>query len=104
VRSGLRKALPGDQRELCDVRTDVIRVRHLARNGGRGVGLSDDPIWPHLDNWAAELGLSGPDAVSGRPSQQAPATKRAVYISETALMSVLMFIDVMQASPGVGGA
>src|SRR6266568_3830976 len=31
--------------------------------GGRGVGLSEDPIWPHLDNWAAELGLSGPDAV-----------------------------------------
>jgi hypothetical protein len=31
--------------------------------GGQGVGLSDDPIWPHLDNWAAELGLSGPDAV-----------------------------------------
>jgi hypothetical protein len=31
--------------------------------GGRGVGLSEDPIWPHLDNWAAELGLSGADAV-----------------------------------------
>jgi hypothetical protein len=31
--------------------------------GGRGVGHCDDPIWPHLDNWAAELGLSGPDAV-----------------------------------------
>ncbi len=31
--------------------------------GGRGVSLSDDPIWPFLDNWAAELGLSGPDAV-----------------------------------------
>jgi hypothetical protein len=30
---------------------------------GRGVGLSDDPIWPLLDNWAAELGLSGADAV-----------------------------------------
>jgi hypothetical protein len=31
--------------------------------GGRGVGHSDDPIWAHLDNWAAELDLSGPDAV-----------------------------------------
>lgn len=31
--------------------------------GGRGVGHADDPIWPHLDNWAAELGLSGSDAV-----------------------------------------
>jgi hypothetical protein len=32
--------------------------------GGKGVGLADDPIWPHLDNWAAELGLSGADAVA----------------------------------------
>jgi hypothetical protein len=32
--------------------------------GGRGVDLSDDPIWSHLDNWAAELGLSGPDAMA----------------------------------------
>jgi hypothetical protein len=31
--------------------------------GDRGVGLADDPIWPHLDGWAGELGLSGPDAV-----------------------------------------
>ena len=31
--------------------------------GSRGVGHSDDRIWPHLDNWAAELGLSGPNAV-----------------------------------------
>jgi hypothetical protein len=31
--------------------------------GGKGVGLSEDPVWPFLDNWAAELGLSGPDAV-----------------------------------------
>jgi hypothetical protein len=31
--------------------------------GRRGVGLSDNPVWPFLDGWAAELGLSGPDAV-----------------------------------------
>ena len=23
----------------------------------------DHPMWPHIDGWAAELGLSGPDAV-----------------------------------------
>jgi hypothetical protein len=23
-----------------------------------------DTMWPHLDNWATELGLSGPDAVA----------------------------------------
>jgi hypothetical protein len=32
--------------------------------GDRGVGLADDPIWPHLDGWAGELGLSGADAVA----------------------------------------
>jgi hypothetical protein len=31
--------------------------------GGRGVGLSDDPIWAFLDSWATELGLSGSEAV-----------------------------------------
>jgi hypothetical protein len=44
--------------------------------GDRGVGLADDPIWPHLDNWAAELGLSGADAVtrvSEPPIQAEPA-------------------------------
>jgi hypothetical protein len=25
-----------------------------------GIGLSDDPRWPHVDGWAAELGLTGP--------------------------------------------
>jgi hypothetical protein len=25
---------------------------------------STDKMWPHLGNWAAELGLSGPDAVA----------------------------------------
>jgi hypothetical protein len=55
--------------------------------GGRGVGLADDPIWPHLDNWAAELGLSGADAVvrvSEPPIQDDPAapgrrTKRQLF-------------------------
>ena len=30
---------------------------------GNGMGLSDDPRWPEVDALAAELGLSGPDAV-----------------------------------------
>jgi hypothetical protein len=44
--------------------------------GDRGVGLADGPIWPHLDSWAAELGLSGADAVarvSEPPLQEDPA-------------------------------
>jgi hypothetical protein len=46
--------------------------------GDRGVGLADDPIWPHLDSWAAELGLSGADAVvraSEPPIPDGPATQ-----------------------------
>jgi hypothetical protein len=47
--------------------------------GDRGVGLAEDPIWPHLDGWAGELGLSGADAVaraSEPPLQEDPAAPR----------------------------
>jgi hypothetical protein len=32
-------------------------------SAGEGIGLHDDPRWPVVDALAAELGLSGPDAV-----------------------------------------
>jgi len=32
--------------------------------GGRGVPRADDPIWLHIDGWAAELGLTAPTAVA----------------------------------------
>jgi len=32
--------------------------------GGRGVPRADDPIWMHLDGWAAELSLTAPAAVT----------------------------------------
>jgi len=32
--------------------------------GGTGVPRADDPIWLHLDGWAAELGLTAPGAVA----------------------------------------
>lgn len=45
-------------------RNEAITAMAIAQVvGGRGVGLSDDPIWPHVENWAAELGLSGANAV-----------------------------------------
>lgn len=44
-----------------DQATTAMVIATIA--GGRGVGPSEDPIWPHLESWAAELGLSGPDAV-----------------------------------------
>lgn len=57
--------------------TTAMVIAHTV--GGRGVGLSDDPIWPHLDDWAAELGLSGPDAVvraSEPPAEREPGTSQ----------------------------
>src|ERR1019366_567403 len=44
-------------------RNEAVTAMQLAARVGRGVGLHDDPIWPHIDGWAAELGLTGPDAV-----------------------------------------
>lgn len=32
--------------------------------GGTGVPRADNPIWLHLDGWAAELGLTAPTAVA----------------------------------------
>ncbi len=43
--------------------------------GSKGVPRADDPIWLHLDGWAAELGLTAPAAVA-RVSQP-PAEHQA---------------------------
>ena len=32
--------------------------------GATGVPRADDPVWLHLDGWAAELGLTAPGAVA----------------------------------------
>lgn len=44
-------------------RNAAVTAMMIAQAVGRGVGLHDDPQWPHLDGWAAELGLTGPRAV-----------------------------------------
>jgi hypothetical protein len=43
--------------------SQAVTAMMIAQAVGRGVGLSDDPQWPRLDSWAAELGLTGPRAV-----------------------------------------
>jgi hypothetical protein len=43
---------------------------------GEGIGLHDDPRWPVVDVLAAELGLSGPDAVV-RISEPGPSAGAA---------------------------
>jgi hypothetical protein len=45
--------------------------------GDRGVGLAEDPIWPHLDGWAGELGLSAADAVARISEPPTPASPAA---------------------------
>jgi hypothetical protein len=44
--------------------SQAVTAMTIAEAVGRhGVVLHDDPIWPHIDGWAAELGLAGPRAV-----------------------------------------
>jgi hypothetical protein len=44
-------------------RNQAVTAMTIASYVGRGVGLHDDPVWPHIEGWAAELGLTGPRAV-----------------------------------------
>ena len=37
--------------------------------GGNGVPRADNPIWLHLDGWAAELSLTAPGAVARVPAR-----------------------------------
>jgi hypothetical protein len=46
-------------------RNQAITAMTIASTvGGRGVPRADNPIWLHLDGWAAELGLTAPAAVA----------------------------------------
>jgi hypothetical protein len=51
---------------------------------GGAIRDSGDRVWPHLDNWAAELGLSGPDAVAqvSEPPGPGEPANRAGHITE----------------------
>ena len=46
-------------------RNQAITAMTIASTvGGNGVPRADNPIWMHLDGWAAELGLTAPTAVA----------------------------------------
>ncbi len=47
-----------------------------------GIGLSDDRRWPEVDDLAAELGLSGPNAVAR--ASEPPAGSQPTDVSGTA--------------------
>lgn len=43
-------------------RGQAVTAMQIAQTVGSGIEPGDRR-WPHLDGWAAELGLTGPDAV-----------------------------------------
>ena len=46
-------------------RNQAVTAMTIAETAAtRDLTDNTDTMWPHLDNWAAELGLSGPDAVA----------------------------------------
>jgi hypothetical protein len=60
-------------------RNQAITAMTIASTvGGNGVPRADNPIWMHLDGWAAELGLTGPTAVAraAKPLQEREAETR----------------------------
>jgi hypothetical protein len=60
-----------------DQATTAMVIANLV--GSKGVPRADDPIWMHLDGWAAELGLAAPTAVA-RASE--PSAKRETKASQ----------------------
>jgi hypothetical protein len=50
-------------------RNEAVTAMTIAEVVGRGGTpghelMSGDPLWPHIDQWASELGIGGPDAVA----------------------------------------
>lgn len=61
--------LPGRALDRNQAVTAMTIAETVAKGGTPGHDLmSGDPLWPHIDGWAEELGLSGPTAV-GRASR-----------------------------------
>jgi hypothetical protein len=53
----------------------AVTAMLLADIAGRGDLPAGHRLWPHIHGWAAELGLTGPDAIA-RASQPPPGTNR----------------------------
>ena len=52
-------------------RNTAITAMLLADIAGKGDLHQGHRLWPHIESWAAELGLTGPDAIAGPPSRPA---------------------------------
>lgn len=58
--------LPGQLVDRNQATTGMVlaeAVAQLQREGQTSVIDHTHRMWPHIDSWAAELGLTGPDAV-----------------------------------------
>jgi hypothetical protein len=65
--------LPG---EVLD-RNSAITAMILADTASEHDLGEEHPLWPFIENWAAELGLTGPDAIAQPPRDPDPQQERA---------------------------
>jgi hypothetical protein len=91
--------LPG---EVLD-RNSAITAMLLADIAGKGDLHAGHRLWPHIESWAAELGLTGPDAIA-RASQPPrcldPGQERASAQQDREAGQLTSQPDTTSRSPG----
>jgi len=91
--------LPG---EVLD-RNSAITAMLLADIAGKGDLPEGHRLWPHIDSWAAELGLTGPDAIaraSQPPRRLDPGQERASGPPDREAGQLTSQPDTASRSPG----
>jgi len=91
--------LPG---EVLD-RNTAITAMLLADIAGQGDLHEGHRLWPHIQGWAAELGLTGPDAIaraSQPPRRLGPGQERASGQPDSGAGRLTSQPDTASLSPG----
>ena len=91
--------LPG---EVLD-RNSAITAMLLADIAGQGDLHAGHRLWPHIESWAAELGLTGPDAIaraSQPPRHLDPGQERASAQQDREAGQLTSQPDTTPRSPG----
>ena len=94
--------LPG---EVLD-RNTAITAMLLADIAGKGDLHEGHRLWPHIESWAAELGLTGPDAIaraSQPPRGLDPGQERASGQPDSGAGRLTSQPDTTSRSPGSAG-
>ena len=94
--------LPG---EVLD-RNSAITAMLLADIAGQGDLPEGHRLWPHIESWAAELGLAGPDAIaraSQPPRDLDPGQERASGQPDREGGRLASQPDTTSRSPGSAG-